>query len=280
MPARCLTPILLVSALPFAISAAQASCGDRPGTPNELRAEVVTGFATPTIRFSWRNTTGKGLNKSGSTSSGDAPHTMYFDIKVRADEKETPLPGPSKDYTGHGPFKVTYGMRRNQDFDHLSTPQRLCFWIRARTERGTKGCVSQIWAGPVCATTATSPQTPASPQKPIKHTGKPGGEKGAPNITVLREAGNVFHVIGTSLRPNVPVAIRVVDARTLMGPIVTSIGGRPIVSRGGGLVDVRLYGFCDKTQGPLSFSLNDGRENKADKTGTLWSNTVQQTCQR
>jgi len=26
--------------------------------------------------------------------------------------------------------------------------------------------------------------------------------------------------------------------------------------------------------------LNDGRENKADKTGTLWSNTVQQTCQR
>ena len=276
MPAKYLTPILLVSALPFAISAAQASCGDRPGTPNELKAEPLAGAPTPTIRFSWRNTTGRGMNKSGSTSSGDTPHRMYFDITVR-DEKGNDA---GKGLTGTGPFSVTYGSRSYKDFDRLGVPQRLCFWIRARTEGGTQGCISKIAAGPVCATTAASPQTPASPQKPIKHTGKPGGEKGPPHITVLREAGNVFHVIGTSLRPNAPIAIRVVDARTLMGPIVTTIDGRPIVSRGGGLVDVRLYGFCDRAQGPLSFSLNDGRENKADKTGTLWSNTVQQPCQR
>lgn len=271
-----LRAVLVATAVSSALaaSAAQASCGDRPGTPNELKAEQLAGTPTPTIRFSWRNTTGKGMNKSGSTSSGDTPHRMYFDITVR-DEKGHDA---GKGLTGTGPFSVTYGSRSHQDFDRLQVPQTLCFYIRARTEGGKQGCISKIASGPVCATTAATPQKPASPQKPIKTNH--GATASGPHISVTREAGNVFRVFGNMFAHNARVAIRVVDARTLTGPIVTTIGGRPITSDVHGFFEVRLYALCAQAQGPLSFSANDGRENKADKTGTLWSNTVQQPCQR
>ena len=273
MHTKNLRAVLVATALSSALaaSAAQASCGDRPGTPNELKAEPVAGAATPTIRFSWRNTTGKGLNKSGSTSSGDTPHRMYFDITVR-DGKGNDA---GKGLTGTGPFSVTYGSRSHQDFDRLGLPQTLCFWIRARTEGGTQGCISKIASGPVCATTAAV----VVPQKPIK-TSHGQTTTGGPHIGVVREAGNVFRVIGTKFTRNARVAIRVVDGRTLTGPIITTISGQPISSGAAGIFEVRLHGLCNQAQGPLYFSANDGREDKADKTGTLWSNTVQLPCQR
>ena len=95
MQANRLPAVLVVTALSSALgaSAAYAACdgifGSRPGTPNELRAEPIPGG---TIRFSWRNTTGKGLNKSGSTSQGDTPHRMWFDINIREDKAGTGTP--------------------------------------------------------------------------------------------------------------------------------------------------------------------------------------------
>jgi hypothetical protein len=53
-PALRLIPTTPLSSA-LAASAAQASCGDRPGTPNELKAEPLADAPTPTIRFSWRN---------------------------------------------------------------------------------------------------------------------------------------------------------------------------------------------------------------------------------
>lgn len=57
MLARLRTSILLLSALPGAISVAHADCRERPGTPNELRVEQVGYGPNPTLRLSWRNTT-------------------------------------------------------------------------------------------------------------------------------------------------------------------------------------------------------------------------------
>ena len=267
MTAILLSRVLVASAFSavFAASAAHAGCGSRPGTPNEVRAEPLASAPNTTIRFSWRNTTGKGLNKSGSTSQGDTPHNMWFDISVRG--------GTANQFgnmTGIGPFKVTYGSRSHQDFPRLATPQSLCFKIRARTAGGTKGCVSAKFSNEVCATTAPR-------RKEI-----PGNASAAttPKISVTRQDGNVFLVMGNGFLPNKPVAIRMVDATTLRGPIVTTLAGRPIFSKANGTVAVLLAGMCNQTAGPLAFSANDGRTSRTDKTGTLWSNTVTVACQR
>jgi len=203
---------------------------------------------------------------------------MYFDIMVRADERGSPT--DKKDWTGQGPFSVTYGSRSSQDFDRLSVPQKLCFWIRARTARFNQGCVSVKWSGPVCGTTASTP--PGAPSKPIKKTGKPrpgDTSTGRIIIGVTREPGNVFFVKGFFFQRNAPVTIRAVDAATLQSAFVTSIGGTPITAGAGGQLAVRLYNICSKARGPMMFSANDGRSNPADKSGTLWSNTVRIACQ-
>ncbi len=263
MPAKCLTPILFVSLLPLSISAAQAACGSRPGTPNEVKAEALSATA---IRFSWRNTTSR---------AHVGEHTMYFDISVR-DGKGNQV---GKDMTGTGPFKVTYGSRSQQDFDRLATPQTLCIKIRARTEAGVKGCVSQVFSAQACATTTASAAPPTTrPVRPL----------GPPVLVATREAGNVFYVRGFRFVPNAPVTIRAVDGATLQSALITSIGGQRITAGAGsakaagagGMMGVRLHNLCSKAKGPMSFSANDGRPNPADKTGTLWSNTVTVPCER
>ena len=261
MPASRLSLILLVSVWPVAISSAHAGCGDRPGTPNELRAEPLASAPNTTIRFSWRNTTGKGMNKSGSTSSGDAPHKMYFDIWVR-DSKGRNI---GKDLTGYGPYSVTYGSRSHKDINHLSTPETRCFYIRARTGPGTKGCISKIAAGPVCATTVAAAAKP-----PTGHTLR------LPYIWVRRAARNSFRVSGRFFKHNAPVTIRVADA-ALTNIYIVTIGNKRILSNSSGSFVVRLFGLC-KARGPLFFSANDGTRSTTDMTGTRWSNTAQQTC--
>lgn len=265
MQAKHLSAVIAAAVLSAALAApaAQAACGNRPGTPNEVKAEALSATS---IRFSWRNTTGKGLNKSGSMSQGDTPHNMYFDISVR-DGKGNQV---GKDMTGTGPFKVTYGSRSHQDFDRLATPQTLCIKIRARTEGGTQGCVSQIFSAQACATTTVSAAPGTRPVKPL----------GPPIIVAKREAGNVFNVRGFRFQPNASVTIRAVDGATMQGALITSIGGKPITATAGGHINVRLHNLCSKAQGPMHFSTNDGRANPADKTGTLWSNTVTAACQR
>jgi hypothetical protein len=245
----------------LAASAAHAACGNRPGTPNEVKAEAL-GAATPgsgTIRFSWRNTTSR---------AHVGKHTMYFDISVR-DGKGNQV---GKDMSGHGPFSVTYGSRSHQDFTGLSVPSTFCFSIRARTEGGTKGCVSQRFSAQVCATTVATP--PAAGPTPLRTTGR----RRPPLISVTREAGNVFFISGTGFLANLPVAIRATDNATLRSEIYTTIGGRPITSNASGQIALRLINIC-KAPTNLSFSANDGRTSSTDKTGTFWSNTVKTFCQ-
>ena len=256
MQVKHLTAVIAATALSAALTApaAQADCGSRPGTPNEVKAEALSATS---IRFSWRNTTSR---------AHVGQHTMYFDISVR-DGKGNQV---GKDMGGHGPFTVTYGSRSHQDFDRLATPQTLCFKIRARTERGTKGCVSQVFSAQVCATTTASASPPSTrPDKPL----------GPPVLVATREGGNVFYVRGFRFQPNAAVAIRAVDGATLQSALITTIGGNRITANASGLMFVRLHNICTKAKGPMSFSANDGRTNPADKTGTLWSNTVSVPCQ-
>jgi hypothetical protein len=260
MQAKYLSAVLAATALTAALAApaAQAACGSRPGTPNEVKAEALSATS---IRFSWRNATSR---------AHVGEHTMYFDISVR-DGKGNQV---GKDMGGHGPFRVTYGSRSHQDFDRLQTPQTLCFSIRARTDGGTKGCVSQRFSAQVCATTTRSVSPPAAGPKPLGPTGK----RRPPFISVTREAGNVFFISGTSFLANRPVAIRATDEATLRSEIYTTIGGRPITANASGKIALRLINIC-KAPTNLSFSANDGRTDSTDKTGTFWSNTVRTFCQ-
>ena len=268
MISKALSVAVTGAALSFAIAApaAQAACGSRPGTPNEVKAELI---GQDKIRFSWRNTTGRGMNRPGSTSSGDSPHRMYFDISVR-DGRGNMV---GKDMTGTGPFSVTYGSRSQQEFAGLVVPATYCFRIRARTEGGTQGCVSQIFSAQVCATTlATPPATPPA-SVPPKTTGRPR----VPSIGVERRDGNEFFFKGTGFLPNAPVTIRAADDQ-LRNEFYVTIGGRRILSDASGRLDLRLVNIC-KGRGNLYFSANDGRKNASDRTGTLWSNTARTTCQ-
>lgn len=60
-----------------------------------------------------------------------------------------------KDLTGTGPLNVVYQGWSSHAFRGLAPNTTLCFRIRARTGKGTEGCVSQIFSAQVCATTPT-----------------------------------------------------------------------------------------------------------------------------
>jgi hypothetical protein len=130
----------------FAVPSANASCDDRPGTPDDVRAYAVSPTS---ICFGWRNTTGR--------ASGGA-FDYYFDISVR-DGGGQPV---GLDRTGFGPFKVAYGSHSASEFTGLASSSKYCFSIRARTEGGTEGCVSEISSATVCATTLGPPHAPVS----------------------------------------------------------------------------------------------------------------------
>lgn len=250
----------LVSTL--AIPPADAACGERPGTPNEVKAEPLTGAETSTIRLSWRNTTARG--HSGT------PHSGYFDITVRASENG---PNIGADKTGFGPFhNLTYGSRSYHDFPNLAPGTTRCFRMRARTGANTSGCISQIASYPACATTAKDPPPPAAqtPAKPTKRLGKIMG------ITVTQEPDNVFVVKSASMHVNAPVTIRVVDD-ALSQVFITTIGGRRITADSKGHFEVRLYGLC-KASGTLHFTVNDGRKSTTDRTGVVWTPPQRGTC--
>lgn len=123
MRSRHLLVLIAVSATWLAPTYAAASCGDRPGTP----VDVVTGAGTNTINWSWRNT---------------APEAgIYWDFEV-TDQNGTPMPGGG---AGVRADSDSYGIYANPG-------DTRCLRIKARTEAGTQGCVSQLWSGRVCAT--------------------------------------------------------------------------------------------------------------------------------
>jgi Fibronectin type III domain len=114
-----------------------ASCSDRPGTPDEIRAEPISATA---VRLHWRNTT----NKAGGSDD------MWFDISVRDGANQQ----VGKDITGGALQRgVKYHQQSAWEFTGLRPDTEYRFQMRARDEGGTKGCVSGQQSG--VATTRT-----------------------------------------------------------------------------------------------------------------------------
>ena len=135
-------------------TAAYASCGSRPGTPDRVEAHATSATS---IGVSWRNTTGKhallGLEwefKPGlEIPIPHSEHIMYFDMYFR-DATKRPI---NRDLTGRGSFRVSYGSRTAYQFGTLNPNTKYCFALRARTEAGTNGCISARNSNWACATT-------------------------------------------------------------------------------------------------------------------------------
>jgi hypothetical protein len=125
----------------FLAPAAMAACSDRPGTPTNLSARM-TSESPPTVQVSWTNT---------------ATETVFWDVEM-TDSRGKVFPLPA----GVGRGDTGKGLRASNSYS-IPAGETRCFRVRARTARGTAGCVSQIWSGKVCATSA-APGKPTSPQ--------------------------------------------------------------------------------------------------------------------
>jgi hypothetical protein len=117
----------------LAASPAAAACGDRPGTPNNVKLEPVAGREADTFRLTWNNT---------------ATERVWWDIEITNSAGKV-----LQSVTGGEPVKTGRGTT-SRDFSGYGVNTTRCFRIRARTAAGVEGCVSQIWSGRVCATTA------------------------------------------------------------------------------------------------------------------------------
>lgn len=107
---------------------AGASCDDRPGTPNEVRAVATS---PTTIELSWTNT----------TRLNEAPN-MCFDIYVSGDSVNRNITG------GACAGNVGYGSRSSHVFTGLVPGTTYYFSMRARTAPGTEGCISALESNP------------------------------------------------------------------------------------------------------------------------------------
>lgn len=127
-----------------------AACTDRPGTPNNLSAEVTSATS---IRFKFRITT------------RDNEVRKYYDYYV----VERPGGRRVVDFGGvaaHGPYFLGFGSTTWFDVNDLKPGGTYCFYVRARTEPGSKGCVSEKWSAPVCARIEGGPDAAPSARGP------------------------------------------------------------------------------------------------------------------
>jgi hypothetical protein len=132
------SPAFLIAMTLFtagATATADASCGDRPGTPTNVTAGVTSQFP-PIIGVSWTNT----------ASEGDP---LFWDVEMTDGlgniAPEQPRPGAPPAITGVGvrvtnSYTVPAGVTR-------------CFKVKARTQPHTEGCVSELWSNQACAAT-------------------------------------------------------------------------------------------------------------------------------
>jgi hypothetical protein len=129
-------------------SAAHGSCSDRPGTPVRTKAEPFVSSPRDTILYTWWDTTGPS-------------ERVWHDIEV-TDGKGRVV----QSITGEG-IGAMVGRKQQSErfFRGLAPGTTRCFRIKARDEGGTKGCVSKLWSGKVCATTTSAPGTADAPSK-------------------------------------------------------------------------------------------------------------------
>jgi hypothetical protein len=116
-----------------------AGCGDRPGTPTDIRA---TGNNDPGIVLTWINT--------ASESGAD-----FVDIEV------TTQNGGATSFNRSGWRMEGGGFHKegSATFRPMEIGKTFCFRVRARTEAGTQGCVSLLWTARVCAAAVAKPKT-------------------------------------------------------------------------------------------------------------------------
>ena len=135
-PLRAIAIVITLTAATTA--SADASCGDRPGTPDEVKAEARDGRdgegrRTREIVFKWRNTARTG-------------EQVFWDIDV-TDGSGTNIPQRA----GSGRAATVYHETRFNAY-LVGPNETRCFRIKARTTPGTEGCVSAQWSARVCAT--------------------------------------------------------------------------------------------------------------------------------
>jgi hypothetical protein len=155
----------------LAVASAHASCHDRPGTPINVSARATS---PTTIELGWVNRASEGYVPYGIFGipySGDlmlfggavylSRGAIYFDVSVREDSPAGPAVG--QDRTGFGPFETLpppYMDVKLTQFSNLRPATNYCFSMRARTEAGTQGCVSQRASEWTCASTPSFPVVP------------------------------------------------------------------------------------------------------------------------
>lgn len=131
----------------------------------------------------------------------------------------------------------------------------------ARTGIQSTGNVTLEKEFHVLAVQAAPPPPPPPPPSLVK-----------PQISVKANGDGTFTVTGSGFVPGATVNIRVADE--FLDP---NVFFNTSADASGKVTGFNTPDICEKS-GSLFFSANDGRTDKTDLTGTLWSNTVETTC--
>jgi hypothetical protein len=119
-------------------------------------------------------------------------------------------------------------------------------------------------------TVVANPKPTPTPPQPTPPTPTPPPPPTKPSISVSAKGDGSFAVTGSGFLPNTTVHIRVVD-----DALTTLFFDQSSTSQG--ILNYTTGKIC-QLPGRLHFSANDGRSDKNDLTGTLWSNTATTTC--
>jgi hypothetical protein len=154
-------------------------------------------------------------------------------------------------------------IRSAQRIDGLISSTNYCFANRARTDGGTKGCVSEKTSDWACVS--------AFPPGAFVASQSPTAAK-APQIAVDGHPGNELDSNCAGFPLNASVSIGVADQS------LRSVR-RDAKANGSDDAPATLNGLC-QSQSWLFISGTDGRAAplSVDKTGFLWRNTVKVIC--
>lgn len=183
----CLVGIVAVLAS-LGPTTAYASCGDRPGTPTNIRAIGIvgsTGNNNPGILVTWINT--------ASESGAD-----FVDIEVQTQD------GGATGFNRTGWRMEGGGFHKegSATFQPMEVGKTFCFRVRARTEAGTQGCVSQLWTSRVCAAAKAEPNnrgTDIGFPTPVSYASVASAVSGAWGASIMR-TGRVEDAVADAIR--------------------------------------------------------------------------------
>jgi hypothetical protein len=181
-----MTDRLIFAALALVLSAlwggANAGCSDRPGTPDQTKAESL---GRGSITFSWRVAQREG--------------GRYVDVEV-TDGSGHDVGGPAGMDVGGGvtPFHEWASWTMT-----VPAGTKRCFRVRARTAAGKEGCVSKLWSGQSCVTALTEdpPRPGSGGTSPGTSTGNPTTPPPPPvpqcNVTANVTVGQCYNADGS-----------------------------------------------------------------------------------